>query len=351
MSKIYWISGAAAVAQRVTVQVTAYDATTTYKLTVGGIVISVIAGGSVNATATALAAAWNGSTHPYCSAVTATALTDTVTLTADAAGVPFVVTSSVSGGTGTIGSATTATANAGPNDYSTAANWSTGVVPANGDYVYLTNGSDPILWGLAQSGVAPALLQIEQSFIGQVGLYSSSFLTGVGSADTTVPEYRATYLATAAAIVRIGENFGAPQARGAALIKLDLGSAAADVTVFATGASGDGLPPALLRVNNSGAQVRILEGTVGLCWESEAQTGQASSVEVIGTGQVFMGGGFTLASHTQTAGTGVARNAPATTIIEPSGVLTLAGSGTITLLENRGQLTMAGIYSVTTLRG
>lgn len=68
-----WLGTAAAVAQVSTVQVTAYDAATTYKLTVNGNVISTIAAGSVNATATALAAAWNLSTVPEFTGVTASA--------------------------------------------------------------------------------------------------------------------------------------------------------------------------------------------------------------------------------------------------------------------------------------
>jgi hypothetical protein len=163
MGKNNWIGGASAVAQVTTVQVTAYDAASTYKLTVGAQVISTIAAGGVNATATALAAAWNASTHPYFAAVTAVASTDTVTLTADTAGVPFVVTSSKTGGTGTIGAASTSTASAGPNDYSTAANWSLGAVPVNSDEVYIRGNVVVILWGLAQSGVTPALLSIEKT--------------------------------------------------------------------------------------------------------------------------------------------------------------------------------------------
>jgi hypothetical protein len=123
----YWKGKAPAVAQVSTVQVTGYDASTSYRLTVGGIVIAVNGTTDANGTAAALAAAWNASTHPYCTGVTASSNTSTVTLTADTAGVPFVVTSSVSGGTGTIGSVTLGTASAGPNDFTTAANWENGV--------------------------------------------------------------------------------------------------------------------------------------------------------------------------------------------------------------------------------
>ena len=68
----YWTGQAPAVAQVTTIQVTAYAAGTTYTITVGGVLISVIGQGTINATAAALAAAWNASTHPYCTGVTAT---------------------------------------------------------------------------------------------------------------------------------------------------------------------------------------------------------------------------------------------------------------------------------------
>ena len=64
MADKYWLGIATEVAQIDTVQINGYDAATTYKLTVGGFVISVLGDTDVNGTAAALAAAWNASTHP-----------------------------------------------------------------------------------------------------------------------------------------------------------------------------------------------------------------------------------------------------------------------------------------------
>lgn len=358
MADNYFIGAAPAVAQVVTIAITGYDAATTYRITVGGKIISVVgSGGSTSTVATALAAAWNASTHPYCTGITASANTATVTLTADTAGVPFVVTSSVSGGGGTIGAATTATASAGPNDWSTAANWSTGSVPVNGDSVWIRNTSVPILWGLAQSGVTPALLAIEHSFTGTLGLPYQKFTTALGTYDTSVPEYRATYLAIGAAEVVIGENLGsAQQSTGSGLVKVDLGSTNAAVKVYRTGSSNDSLAAAVrLKLNHASATLKVYGGQVGVCWESPADTGELSAIEVYGgsdgAAEVYVGDGVTLATLLQVAGIGVIRNAPTTLKVENGARVTAAGTGTITTLEKRGELVMAGSYTVTTLRG
>ena len=78
-----FLGRAKARANVITVQVTAYDAATTYSLTVNGKSVTTIAAGSVNATATALAAAWNAATEAEFAEQTASANTDTVTLTAE----------------------------------------------------------------------------------------------------------------------------------------------------------------------------------------------------------------------------------------------------------------------------
>lgn len=346
MSDRYWIGGAPAVAQKTTIQVTGYDVATTYKVTVGGIIISTIAGGSVNATATALAAAWNASVHPYAIVVTAAALTDTVTFTADTAGVPFVISSSVSGGGGTIGAATASVANSGPNDWSTAANWSGGVVPVNGDNVYLKNSIIPILWGLSQSGVTPALLDIDKTFSQPaiLGLPYGRFSKSALSYDTTVPEYRQASLAIGAAIIRGGENYGGSNAQGSPLIKIDSGSTNVAALIYATGTPADNLPAMMLKMNHASATLKMYGGKVGLCWELPTDTGQISQADVY-AGELYVGGGVTQSVHNQFAGKGVLLNVPTTVRSETGADLTiapLASGGTVTTLEKRGNLAVAG---------
>lgn len=156
-----------------TFQVTTYDVGTTYTLTRTGedgstAAVSVIAAGTVNDTATALAAAWNASANRLLTPITALASTDTVTLTADTAGVPFVVAGSVAGATGTMGTGTTTVANAGPNDYGCATNWAEGAIPAASDDV-LIQGAVPILYGLDQSAIEVDNFTVDPRFTAAIG--------------------------------------------------------------------------------------------------------------------------------------------------------------------------------------
>lgn len=360
MGENYWIGGAPAVAQKTTVQITNYDATTTYMITVGGIIISVPgSGGSDTTVATALAAAWNASTHPYATPVTAASLTDTITFTADNAGVPFIITSAVSGGSGTIGAATASVASSGPNDYSTAANWSLGAIPANSDNVYIRNIIIPVLWGLAQSGVAPSLLLIEQTFTGRLGLPYQKFTISNGNYDSTVPEYRATYLATGAAVVRIGENYSSAQTAGSSLVKVDTGTTNTAWLIYASGTSDDGLPAIRVKNTNSSSTLKIYAGGVGVCWELPTESGQFSEIDIYGsvTTQgaplVNVGAGVTLGKMNAESGTAILKNVPTTVTCEAGSTVTLASpaGGTITTLEMRGTVQMAGTYAVTNLKG
>src|SRR5258708_1374747 len=124
MGKVHWIANALAVKQVYTIQVTAYDVGTTYKVTINGKVVFTIAAGGVNATATALQVALAASTIPEFLEVTWTVATDTVTGTAVTAGKPFTAVGAASGGTGTV-SVTAVTANTGPNNWDNTANWDT----------------------------------------------------------------------------------------------------------------------------------------------------------------------------------------------------------------------------------
>ncbi len=362
----YWVGGAPAVAQVSSVQVTAYDVATTYKISVGGtngapqVDLTALAAGGANATATALASAWNASVHPYCTGVTASAATDTVSFTADVAGVPFVVTKSVSGGSGTLGSVTAVTANSGPNDWSTAANWSAAAAPAVNDRVFIRNSVIPIYWGLAQSGVAPDLLIVEKSFTSaSLGLPLGKFRTGTGF-NTSVPEYRQADLAIGAAVTRIGEGIAAANTKMSGLIKINLGSTNGVVAIYGSGTADDNGPAVLLRMNHASATLTHYAGKVGLCWEVPGQAGQVATIDVVqgagaGAGpELYVGDGVAVAAHNQMAGSGLIRNLPTALRVDPQATVTLANpaTGTITTLTKRGNVIPTGVaFAVTNLKG
>mgnify|MGYP001612691326 CR=1 FL=1 len=97
-------SAAAMVKQASTVTLTAYDAATTYKITIGGQdVTQVGTGGTTTTTATAFATALNASANSNFMPITWASAGAVITGTADVGGTPFTPTSSVTGGTGTIG--------------------------------------------------------------------------------------------------------------------------------------------------------------------------------------------------------------------------------------------------------
>src|SRR6185369_11363014 len=98
--------------------------------------------------------AFNASTNSLFTGITASATATTVVLTSDTAGIPFYCTVSTTetGGGGadaqTFSRAST-TANAGPNDWNTDANWSTGAKPVNSDNVFFRNNAVDVKYGLS----------------------------------------------------------------------------------------------------------------------------------------------------------------------------------------------------------
>lgn len=164
MASMSWLGRAKARVQISTMQVTAYHASTTYSLIRNGKSVTTIAQGTVNATASALATAWNASTDPEFAEITASANTDTITFTGDTAGLPFTITNSVSGGTGTIGAFTTTQAATGPNHADDVNNWSGGALPADTDSVYIGEVGQSILYGLDNSSIQPALIRFSPDF-------------------------------------------------------------------------------------------------------------------------------------------------------------------------------------------
>jgi hypothetical protein len=356
MATKYFIGNATSVAQVTSVQITGYDVATTYKITVGGVVISTVGtGGTAATTAAALAAAWNASTHVYCTPVTAAAVaTDTITFTADTAGMPFEISSSVTGGGGTIGAATQVTANASPFDFSTAANWSDGATLANSDNGYLRNYTLPILWGLSQSAITPTLLSAERSFTGQLGLYTHKLITAVSSTgvityNTSYPEYRQSSLATGAATIRIGETLGSTSS-GSPLIKIDSGTTNVTQLVYSTGRSANALPSVLLKGNHASAVLNVYgSSVVGVGYESPADMGEYATITNFG-GQTFIGPGITTATIDVQAGIVTTKKNPTTIRIEKPGFANIGGTQTITTFEKRGNFENQATYAITSMK-
>jgi len=182
MAKNEWEGRADAVAQIATGSIDTVDGTpanNTFVVTIGGITVSEVGDTDVATTAAAFVVTLNASTHPYFAAITwANPSAGTITGTADTAGVPFIAALTVTGGgTGTVTDFAGTTVSSGPNDWSTAINWSLGTVPVNGDDVFLRKSDVNISWGIDQNAVTLDSLIIEKTYTGKIGLRRTEFAT------------------------------------------------------------------------------------------------------------------------------------------------------------------------------
>lgn len=225
MATRYWLGRALARAQVVTITVTAYDAATTYKVTINTKVVSVVGSTNTATTASNLQTALAASDAPEFQEITWSVSSSTITGTANTAGTPFTASSSVSGGTGTIGSVTTTIENSSPSDINDANNWSGGAVPITGDSIVLENSSVPLLWNLdALSAVDITAFTVYSTFTGAIGLATYT--------DTGYYQYRpTTLLMQTCTTLTIYQSSGlAPASQ-----KFDVGSTECALTVFGQG--------------------------------------------------------------------------------------------------------------------
>lgn len=299
MPTVYWTPRARAVTQVDTVQITAYDANTTYSLAADGLTLVSVSGNtSANQTATDLSEAWNLSTHPYAATITASAATDTVTLTADAAEVPHIITSAASGGTGTIGNVTSSTAPTGPHTVTNGQNWSTGNVPADGDVIVIANSDVSLLWGLDGLSTGNHTLRVEATFTGRIGLDPRGLERDAagGNITTSAPEYRQRYLELDFTRGEIGEHTGLGRPAGSQhLLINNTRSAASRLVVHTSQPAGDTAtnPPIRYLAAHAGADVEVRDGVIGVAVALPGETSTIGNV-TLDEGAAYIGPGVTI---------------------------------------------------------
>lgn len=222
MATVIFRGDAAAVKQVGTLQITAYDAATTYSVIINGKTVSVTGDTDVNTTASNLSTALSDSEFPEFQEIEYSVSTDTITLTAKTAGKSFAVTTSETGGTGTIGNYVAVTANSGPGDLSQTSNYSTGALPGGGDTLIFENVANvDINEGLdALGGIALAQVWF-RNWGGDIGLpqHTGSYW-----------EYRDTYIELQATEV----IFDCPNCQLARINNLTFQTT---IRVYATGSS------------------------------------------------------------------------------------------------------------------
>lgn len=274
--------------------------------------------------AAGLVIAWNASTDPLMTPITASG-TDTVVLTADVAGVPFnVAATTTEDGGGAADDQTftrsATTANKGYSDWETQLNWAGGDGDLPGadadDSVFIDGGesANSILYGLDQSGISSALVVLDTTRmqIGQNG--------GVGQAPY--------YLKCKSAKYEINKTPGVASPTLQAPVNIDGGSTAATMLVHNSGTNTDATEPGVNLLANSASTVATIKnGNVGIA-SHNGETATMATVNVEG-GNVVMGSGLTLTTLNQKGGVATQRCAVGTVDLT-KGTLTHEGTGGIT---------------------
>lgn len=296
MATVIWQSGALAVAQVDTLTVAGDWATNdTATITCGGksVTFTVAAVQTGAAVVTGLVAAWNASTVTEHTEITAAdGAGDTITMTADTAGTAFTVTcSEVTAGSGTITRAAT-TANAGPNDWSTASNWDTGAVPVNTNDVFVDTSFGSIYHGLDQSAVTLNSLTVRDCITGEIGLPEIN--------ASGYPEYRNTYLKIGATTETIDCSSGR--------IKIDNSNIQTALSVANSGSTLEtDVPSILWKGTHASNTVNVVKGNVGCAFFS----GEVATILTLKIGyessqdtdaDVYCGRGVTLGTVTKNGG-------------------------------------------------
>ncbi len=277
-----------------------------------------------------LVALWNASVEPTLAEITASDDSPVITLTSDTPGEDFVTTASeTTAGDGTIGAHVVATANEGPNDWSTAENWigtSPRTAPVDADDVVIEHSATPILWGLDQSDIELTSLRIENTFTGTIGLPRTNAAGYV--------EYRDTYL-------KISGTTTIIDAGGSGRIKIDFVTDPVDCTVNGSATAAESnIPVVLLLGSNAANTLTVNKGSVATAWfDGETATIATASVSYLANqssdSAVIFGLGTTLGTVTVNGGTTLIRD-DVTTVTQLSGTTTITGTATVGTLTVRG---------------
>lgn len=347
MSTKKWLGGAKAVAQVTTLTPGGtIEADDRFLVTIGSRTLNVAAGGTtVSAVCDAIVAAW-ATAGPEFDEITCADSTTCVTLTAKTAGVPFVVSlSTTEAGGGAADDQTfvqaTTTANAGPNDWSTAGNWTGGAVPVNSDDVVIEGNAQAIYYGLDQSAVSLASLKIKASFTGFIGLPVWN--------TAGYSEYRERYLKIGATVIDLGDGDG----DGAYRLNIDAYTVQTAVRVRKTRTTryDAAVPIVLLKGTHASNTLTVDRGDVGVAvYGGETATIATLTMTDPGTAaSVWCGSGATLTTIVKLGGR-LAIASAATTITQYAGSLVTDGSGAVTTLTaEAGTVDYRSSGTITTL--
>lgn len=329
MATISWIGGAAAIAQ---VQTYAFAGTwvigETITITIGRKAYTyTIASATIATFLDALVVVYNALTsnaYPEFAEMTASRSVSNLILTADTAGRTFIATISTNSALGTIdagasSTGTATTASSGPEDVSTAANWSGGVVPTTGDTVLIDREGARLKYGLAQSGVTLAVRRITANDV-EIGL------PVINSDGTEYPEYRQAYWLIGATADYVDTQSGR--------IKLDYSSIQTTYEQEDSGSGADANTPAvLLKGTHASNAFNIFGGEAGIAYYA-GETSTAATLRADSGATVVCGYGVTLGTVKNQGAKMTLHSAIGTTLesLASKAVTTLHGTGAVAQL-------------------
>lgn len=265
-----------------------------------------------------------------------------VIATGDSLGTPFTIVDA-SGGGGSIAVSTTTEANS-PNHWDLK-NFDTQQLPGNGDTVIITKLTEEqsIKYNLDQSAVTLALLEIRADSNAVIGL------SDINTESTSYyqVDYRETHLKISATAVRIGEG----QGTGSRMIRLNLGTAQTDVTIYSTSSQSlnfDEAPVHLLASNVSNT-LQIFNGFVDLGMLASSTSSQWDTIIQNG-GSLRCGKDVTLATLEIRNCVTETRKAVTTVTVRENATLThFAGDITTLNISNTVILKGRSAITITTL--
>ena len=334
MADIIFAGDAAAVVNVQTGTLDTYDVATTYKVTIGGKVISTVGtGGSTSTTATALRTLLNATTAPQeFLNITWSGATNAIIGTNDVSGVPFVATLTVSGGTGTVTDFSTTTACEGPNvvcanNFKDATSGAR-ALPVAADTVYFQDSSVDLKYALeALAAVTVTNLHFKASYTGEVGL------PFIHDATTDYQEYLPRYFKLGATNVYIGEGGG----DGSPLLMLNFSTIQAAILVAGSDTSSDDHLHAIqIRGTHASNTLTATGGTIDLAPDDD-DTAVVLTMTLGGDAEVRASRNVTLTTVTA-GGSSILEYYPAVVTLNVYGAATVTRRGT-------GTLTTGNIYA------
>ena len=341
MATRYWLGRVQPRKMVITITVSGYDVTTTYKVTIGVNVVSVVgSGGTVATVATALTAALVATEYREFQEIAWTSDSAVITGTAITAGTPFTAVSSVSGGAGTIGAVTTTTTNTSPNDINDANNWSAATKPVSTDSVVVEKSSAAMKWGLdAYSAVDIVSWINRSSFTAEIGLPIDN--------ENGYVEYRPTTLLLQTCTTLYEEQ---PASLGTGGRKYNVGSTACTYTCIGQGGASIGEEVTWFNGTNTGNAIEVDGGSVAIApLDSDAAGLTTLKMTNGATVRCGLGTTFTTATVTCVDSTLDVRSNIATLTVEGDSQITCWNTMTLTTFNLAAQCTYNSTGTITTL--